>query len=171
MEIMRDYVPAVKLPIIAIIALFIIQTVLVLFIDLFTQLEQDPEIYTLILGGIYFALIIAVWEIIAWAGIRTARATQGGMIDGAIGGAMTAVIAGIITRIIGIVFQISILPLADAATPSSAAAIWITSVLGILLSVGGLIIWFFLDLIGGAILGALGGIVHNRKLIDQMDRY
>jgi len=172
MNITRDYLPAVKTPIIAIIVLFVVQTALIMSMRLFTQLEQDPEINTLILGGIYFAFTIAVWEIIAWAGIRTARAAGGSFIDGAIGGVMTAVVSGFITRIVSIVFQISILPvLASAPEPSSAAAIWIAQILSISLSVIGLVFWFVVDIIGGAIFGALGGLVHQRKLLDQMNRY
>ena len=173
MEITRDYLPAVKLPIIAILALFVILTLLVTSINLFTELETaDPEIYRMLVGGIYFAFTISIWEIIIWAGIRTARATQGSLIDGAIGGVVTAVVAGFITRLISIVFKISILPvIASAPEPSSAAAAWIAQIIAISLDVVGLVLWLFVDLVGGAVLGGVGGLVHKRKLIDQMDRY
>lgn len=172
MDIMHDYVPAVKSPVITMVALFIVQTALVVSIRLFTDLKADSEMNTLVLGGIYFAFTICIWEIIIWAGIKTAKATQGSFIDGAIGGAMSAVIAGFIARVISIVFQVSTLPvLAAVPEPSSATAAWVAGILSISLNVIGLVFWFFIDLVGGAVLGAVGGIIHQRKLLDQMDRY
>ena len=173
MDIVEDYLKQVKLPIIAIIALFFVQAVLITSIDLFTDLSKDLQIKVLVVGGIYFAFTICVWEIIAWAGIRTAKiekAAGSELIDGAIGGAITAAIAGFATRIINIIFSISTLPvlIAGSAQPSGAAATAIVGFISISIGIIGLIAFFFIDLIAGAIFGGIGGLVHKRRLIEQM---
>jgi hypothetical protein len=176
MDIMKDYLKHVKLPIIALIALFIVQAILITSINLFTDLSKDPQIEVLVVGGIYFAFTICVWEIIAWAGIRIARtekAVGSELIDGAIGGAMTAVIAGLIAGIISLLFSVSTLPvlISSSSQPSGAAATAIVGFISILVGVAGIIVGFFINLITGAIFGGLGGLVHKRRLLEQMGKY
>jgi len=169
MDISRDYLPSVKMPIAVLFTLFVIQTLLVLSIEMFTDLAKNIQINTLVIGGIYFAFTLCAWEIIAWAGIRTARATRGDLIDGAIGGVITAVVAGFMVRLVSILFKVSTLPIvATAPAGGSAAAAWIVGFLSISLDVLGMVVWFFIDLIGGAVFGGLGGFVHKRRLLDQM---
>ena len=176
MDIVSDYLQHVKLPIIALITLFIVQSTLITTINLFTDLAEDPQIEVLIIGGILFAFIICAWEIIAWGGIRTARterASGSELIDGAIGGAMTAVIAGLIVGIISLLFSVSTLPvlISSSSQPSGAAATAIVGFIGILAGVLGIIVGFFINLIIGAVFGGLGGLVHKRRLLEQMQKY
>ena len=176
MDIASDYLQHLKVPIIALVGLFVVQAILITSINLFTDLAQDPQIEILVVGGISFAFILCAWEIIAWAGIRTARTERAAgseLIDGAIGGAMTAVVAGLIAGIITLLFSISTLPvlISSSAAPSGAAATAIVGFIGILAGVLGIIVGFFINLIIGAIFGGLGGLVHKRRLLEQMEKY
>ena len=176
MDIVNDYLRHVKLPIIALIALFIVQSILITSINLFTDLAQDPQIEVLIIGGILFAFIICALEIIAWAGIRTARTERANgseLIDGVIGGVITAVIAGFVARVINLVFSVSTLPIliSNSAQPSGAAATAIVGFIGIFIGVIGIVLFLIIDLIIGAIFGGLGGLVHKRRLLEQMEKY
>lgn len=161
MEIVRDYLSNVKLPIIAIIALFFIQAALIGALSNFTDLGKDQLINTWVLGGINFAFMICSWLVIAWAGLRTVKKIQGIPIDGAIAGAMTAVIAMFIIRVIDLLFKINALPFLVNHSPSGATAAGILSILGIFLGVVGIIVGIFIDLLFGAALGFLGATVHK----------
>jgi hypothetical protein len=161
MEIARDYLANVKLPIIAIIALFFIQAVLILVLTHFTDLGKDQLVNTWVLGGINFAFTICIWLIVAWAGLRTVKKIQGIPIDGAIAGAITAVVAMFIIRVIELLFKINALPFLVDYSPSGSTAAGILSVLGIFLGVVGIIIGIVIDLLFGAALGFLGATVHR----------
>lgn len=176
MDIVRDYLQHVKLPIIALIALFFVQAILITSINLFTDLAEDPQIQVLIIGGIQFAFIICAWEIIAWAGIRTARtekAVGSELIDGAIGGAITAAVAGFVARVVNLVFSVSTLPvlISNSAQPSGAAATAIVGFIGISIGVIGIVVFFVIDLIVGGVFGGLGGLAHKRRILEQMEKY
>lgn len=161
MEIMKDIFPRARLPIIALIALYYIQLALVAAIGRFTNLAADHGLNILVLGGINLAFIICAWVAIAWAGLRTAKATGGGPIDGAFGGAMAAVIAGLFVRIASLLFSVSTLPVLIAYSPSGSSGGFAAGVIGIFFGIVAIVLGFLVDLIFGAVLGFLGALVHK----------
>ncbi len=165
MEIIRDYLSNVKLPIIALVILFFIQAALFTAIDLFTDLALDQTANLFVLGGINLAFMLIYWIVIAWAGLRTARAVNGGAFDGAIGGAITAVVAGFVIRVIAILLLISKLPILIAYSPELSG---IAGFFGVLFELLLIIVGFFIDLIGGAFFGMLGGVVQGRKTLADL---
>jgi hypothetical protein len=167
MEIMRDYLSNVKLPIIALVCLFFIHAILFTAIDLFTDLALDQTANLFVLGGINLAFMLIYWIVIAWAGLRTARAVGGGAFDGAIAGAITAVVAGFAIRVIAVLLLVSKLPILIAYSPELSG---IAGFFGVLFELLLIIIGFFIDLVGGAFFGMLGGVVQGRKTLAALVR-
>ena len=161
MELMKDFFPNVKLPIVALIVLYYLQIVLVLALDNFTEIQLDTNFNITILSAISLTFTLCAWIVIAWAGLRTAKATGGGPIDGAFGGAMAAVIAGLFVTIIALLFTISSLPVLIAYSSAGSAGGFAAGVLGIFSGIVGVILFFFVNLIFGAILGFFGAMVHK----------
>ncbi len=161
MELMRDFFPKVKLPIVALIVLYYLQIVLVVALDNFTEIQLDTNFNITVLGAINLTFTLCAWIVIAWAGLRTAKATGGGPIDGAFGGAMAAVIAGLFVRIVALLFSISSLPVLIAYSSAGSAGGFAGGVMGIFFGIVAVILGFFIDLIFGAILGFLGAMVHK----------
>lgn len=161
MDIARDYLSNVKLPIISIIVLYFIQAALIAALTNFTDLGKDLLVSTWVLGGINFAFMLCSWMVIAWAGLRTVKKIQGIPIDGAIAGAITAVVAMFVIRAVELLFRINAFPFSVNHAASGATAAGILSVLGIFLGVVGIIIGIIIDLLFGAALGFLGATVHR----------
>lgn len=163
MDIAKDIFPKARLPIIVLVAIYYIQLALVTAIGRFTSLAADPGMNIFVLGGINLAFTICGWVVIAWAGLRVAKETKGGPIDGAFGGAMAAIIAGLFVRIISLLFSVSTLPVLIAYSPSGAAGGFASGVIGIFFGIVAIILGFFVDLISGAVLGFLGALVHKAE--------
>jgi hypothetical protein len=161
MDIMRDILPKAKRPIVALVVLYYLQLGLVAAIDVFTGLKGNQGLNILVLGGISLAFTICAWIVIAWAGFRVAKATRGGPIDGAFGGAMAAVIAGLFVRIISLLFSMSTLPVLIAYSPSGSAVGFASGLIGIFFGIVAVILGFFADLVVGAIIGFLGATVQR----------
>ena len=158
MEIMKDIFPKVKRPIVALIVIYYLQLLLVAAIGRFTDLKADQGLNILVLGGISLAFTVCAWFVIAWAGLRAAKATEGGPIDGAFGGATAAVIAGLFVRIMSLLFSVSTLPVLIAYSPSGTAAGFAGGVIGIFFGIVAVVLGF---LVLGAALGFLGAMVHK----------
>ena len=161
MEIMKDIFPKVKRPIVALIVIYYLQLLLVAAIGRFTDLKADQGLNILVLGGISLAFTVCAWFVIAWAGLRAAKATEGGPIDGAFGGATAAVIAGLFVRIMSLLFSVSTLPVLIAYSPSGTAAGFAGGVIGIFFGIVAVVLGFLADLVLGAALGFLGAMVHK----------
>ena len=90
MDLMKDIFPKVRLPIISLIVLYYLQIILITALDRFTEIQLDTNFNITVLTAINLTFTVCAWIVIAWAGLRTAKATEGGPIDGAFGGAMAA---------------------------------------------------------------------------------
>jgi hypothetical protein len=170
MGIINDYLHSVKRPIIAIIALFFIQSLLILLLQLFTDLANDQLVYAWVVGGINFAFLICWLLVLCWAGIRSIRMTKGVPLDGAIGGAMAAAIAGLFIGIITFLFNISMPTVFGEAAmhPTGAAAAAIMGFVKVFVGVIGIIIGLVINLIVGAIFGALGSLVEEERILSGL---
>ena len=161
MELMKDFFPNVRLPIIALIVLYYLQIVLVWLVDSFTEIQLGTDLSIAVLTAISLTFTICGWIVIAWAGLRTTKATGGGPVDGAFGGAMAAVIAGLFVRIIALLFSISSLPVLIAYSPIGPAGGFAGGIMGIFFGIVAVVLGFFIDIIFGAILGFFGAMVHK----------
>jgi len=161
MDLMNDIFPKVRLPIIALIVLYYLQIVLITALDSFTTIQLDTNFNITVLTAINLTFTVCAWIVIAWAGLKTAKATEGGPIDGAFGGAMAAVIAGLFVRIVALLFSISSLPVLIAYSPIGPAGGFAGGVVGIFFGIVAVILGFFVDLIFGAGLGFLGAMAHK----------
>lgn len=172
MEIINDYLRSVKRPIIAIVVLFFVRLCIVGVLELFTDLGKDPIIFAWITGGVNFAFLICWMLVLCWAGIRSIRMTKGVPLDGAIGGAMAAVIAGLFTSIITFLFEISMPAVLGQSTlqPAGAAAAAIVGVMRVFVGVVGIIVWLVINLIAGAVFGALGSLVEEERIMGGLPK-
>ena len=141
--------------------LYYLQIILITAIDSFTTVSLDTNLSITVLTAINLTFTVCAWIVIAWAGLRTAKATAGGPIDGAFGGAMAAVISGLFVRIVALLFSISSLPVLIAYSPAGSAGGFAGGVLGIFFGIVAVILGFFIDVIFGAVLGFLGAMVHR----------
>jgi len=166
MELVRDYFLKVKLPIASLIVLFFVYKLLLFLITAFTNLAETPEINIPVLTGINLVFILSGWAVIGWAGIRVTKATRGTIFDGAVGGVIAAVVAGFVVRAIVLIFSIISIPVIASYSGSGIA----TGLFTIIVGLADIILGFFIDLVGGALFGGIGSIVHNRKIMEKYVR-
>jgi len=167
MGIINDYLRGIKRPVIAIIALFFIRDSLIASLQFFTDLAKDQLVFAWVVGGITFAFHICWLMVLCWAGIRSIRMTKGVPLDGAIGGAMAAAIAGLFIGIVDFLFNISMPSVIGNAAlqPTGAAAAIIISFAKIFVGVIGIVAFFIINLIIGAVFGALGSLVEEERIL------
>ena len=146
---------AVKIPTIALIALWIMQFAIEIATNVqaenFTDLSQlgGGAIAAIAIMLIFFLLNMAVFF---WAGFKTAKEVPGGAVEGMAGAVIAALIYGIVTGILGVIISV--------ATPSQSGVPVAVTVIATIFVVIAAIVF---NVMAAAVLGLIGGFVGKAK--------